>query len=206
MNPLHRQPTLTRRLQLWVLCALVVMWLGFVWLAYKTGANESDELTDGHLASMTAMLLNQRSLDFVADVHQTPRVRAPRLIYHDYQQTLSVASWDAQGRLLAFQGDSPVPSFDAATGFRELALGEPETRWRVFSQWDVSRSRMVMVLLNMGERADLAADIAQQMSVPGFWLLPALSALLMLAPAPVQAPQLAPPHVVLRWAASYQPQ
>ena len=181
MNPLHLQPTLTRRLQLWVLCALVVMWLGFVWLAYKTGANESDELTDGHLASMTAMLLNQRSLDFVADVHQTPRVRAPRLIYHDYQQTLSVASWDAQGRLLAFQGDAPVPSFDAATGFRELALGEPETRWRVFSQWDVSRSRMVMVLLNMGERADLAADIAQQMSVPGFWLLPALSVLLMLA-------------------------
>ena len=181
MNPLHLQPTLTRRLQLWVLCALVVMWLGFVWLAYKTGANESDELTDGHLASMTAMLLNQRSLDFVADVHQTPRVRAPRLIYHDYQQTLSVASWDAQGRLLAFQGDAPVPSFDAATGFRELVLGEPETRWRVFSQWDVGRSRMVMVLLNMGERADLAADIAQQMSVPGFWLLPAWSVLLMLA-------------------------
>ena len=181
MNPLRLQPTLTLRLQLWAVCALTIVWLGFVAVAYNTGTHESDELTDGHLASTTALMLNQKTLDFVDAEQLTARVRAPSLVYHDYQQTLSVVAWDAKGQVLARTGDAPIPAFDDRTGFSELQLGDPVTRWRVFAQWDASRSRKVMVLLNMHERADLASDIARQMAVPGFWLLPVVAILLMLA-------------------------
>ena len=39
--------SLTRRLLLWSLGALVLVWGCFVVLAYRTGVHEADELTDG---------------------------------------------------------------------------------------------------------------------------------------------------------------
>ena len=46
-----------RQLLLWSLGALVLVWACFVFLAYRTGIEEADELTDGHLASVAVLLL-----------------------------------------------------------------------------------------------------------------------------------------------------
>lgn len=176
-----RRPSLTRQLLLWSLGALVLVWGSFVFMGYQTGVHEADELTDGHLASVSALLLNLRA-NAVGEAPQvTPRVATPWLKSHDYQQSLSVVQWDAQGRLLHHSGSAPMPAFSAAEGFANMALGAEGVVWRSFSQWDAARERKVMVLLELRERDELAQDIAEQMIEPGLWLLPVVSLALGLA-------------------------
>ena len=176
-----RRPSLTRQLLLWSLGALVLVWGSFVFMGYQTGVHEADELTDGHLASVSALLLNLRAHEVGEAPQVTPRVATPWLKSHDYQQSLSVVQWDAQGRLLHHSGSAPMPAFSAAEGFANMALGVEGVVWRSFSQWDAARERKVMVLLELRERDELAQDIAEQMIEPGLWLLPVVSLALGLA-------------------------
>lgn len=173
--------SLTRQLLLWSLGALVLVWASFVYLGYQTGIHEADELTDGHLASVAALLLNLRASESVEVENTTQRAAMPWLKAHDYQQSLSVVQWDAGGRLLAHTGSAPLPAFNTAEGFSNLTLGSEATVWRSFSQWSADRSRKVVVLLELGERDDLAEDIAEQMVEPGLWLLPVVALALGLA-------------------------
>ena len=176
-----QRPSLTKHLLFWSLGALVLVWLSFVALGYLTGIEEADELTDGHLASVAALLLNVHATQEVDAAQATARSELPRLKKHDYQQSISVVQWDAHGRLLLLNGSAPQPPFSAAEGFADLQLDAPgaagiETAtWRSFSQWDTARSHKVMVLLNLDERDDLAHDIAGQMIEPGLWLLPVVA-------------------------------
>ena len=178
---LTRRPSLTRQLLLWSLGALALVWGSFVFIGYQTGVHEADELTDGHLASVTALLLNLRATEAMEGAQVTQRTPTPWLKSHDYQQSISVAQWDAQGRLLALSGTAPAPQFSDVEGFANLTLGAPGAVWRSFSQWDATRSRKVMVLLELRERDELAQDIAEQMIEPGLWLLPVVSLALGLA-------------------------
>lgn len=183
-TPTRQRPSLTQHLLRWSLGALALVWLSFVVLGYQTGIEEADELTDGHLASVAALLLNVRATQEVDAAQSTPRSELPGLKKHDYQQSLSVVQWDVQGRLLLLNGSAPQPPFSAAEGFADLQLGTPAAdaaTWRSFSQWDTARSRKVMVLLNLDERDDLAHDIAGQMIEPGLWLLPVVALALGLA-------------------------
>jgi two-component system sensor histidine kinase QseC len=173
-----KQPTLMRHLLAWVLGALLLVWVSFIAVGLRTGIHEADELTDGHLASVAALLLSQRDGAFIA-----PRATAvptqPSMQAHDYQQSLSILEWDAGGRLMTQTGNAPQPRFTAEPGFADLLLGDPPTAWRTYSQWDeTGRRRKVMVLLSVKERDDLAMDIALQMALPGLWLLPIIALVL----------------------------
>ncbi|GKT01831.1 two-component sensor histidine kinase [Acidovorax sp. SUPP3434] len=176
-----RRGSLMRRLLLWTLGALVVVWGTFVGLGYQTGVHEADELTDGHLASVAALLLNLRASDGVEPSLATQRAPTPWLKAHDYQQSLSVVLWGANGQLLSRTGSAPLPAFDLPDGFADLELGDPPVSWRGFSQWDAAHDRKIMVLLNLDERDDLADDIAGQIIEPGLWLLPVVALALGLA-------------------------
>lgn len=176
-----RRPSLTRQLLLWSLGALVLVWGSFVFMGYQTGVHEADELTDGHLASVAALLLNLRASEAAEGPQATQRVPTPWLKSHDYQQSLSVVQWDARGRLLQHSGAAPVPAFSQAEGFADLAPGAQGVVWRSFSQWDAARTHKIMVLLELRERDELAQDIAEQMIEPGLWLLPVVSLALGLA-------------------------
>ncbi|WP_284412336.1 histidine kinase dimerization/phospho-acceptor domain-containing protein [Acidovorax sp. SUPP3334] len=170
-----------RRLLVWTLGALILVWGTFVGLGYQTGVHEADELTDGHLASVAALLLNLRASDGVEPSLATQRAPTPWLKAHDYQQSLSVVLWGADGQLLSRTGSVPLPAFNQPDGFADLQLGEPPVAWRGFSQWDAAHGRKIMVLLNLDERDDLADDIAGQIIEPGLWLLPVVALALGLA-------------------------
>lgn len=179
---MSRHPSLLRHLLAWVLGALGVVWVFFMAVGYRTGVHEAGELTDGHLASVASLLLSQESPGF------RPSAPAPRpdpgteLKAHDYQQSLSVVVWDADGRVLARSGVAPPPVFAADEGFDTLALGEAGASWRVFARWDgPERRRKVMVMLSVAERDALARDIAEQVALPGLWLLPVVALVLALA-------------------------
>ena len=175
-----KRRTLLGHLLAWVLCALALVWVGFVAIGLTTGVHEADELTDGHLASTASLLLSQRTNEFVGSRDAGPPT--PDLKRHDYQQSMSVVVWDSQGRVLSRTGDAPEPPFDASEGFATLELGQPAQAWRTFARWDSpSHGRRLMVLLSIDERDDLAWDIAGQVAEPGLWLLPVVAVALGLA-------------------------
>ena len=198
-RPADRQASLTRRLILGVLAALLLVWAGFALVGYRTGVHEADELTDGHLAGTAALLLTLDLPPFVEGAPEPTRqanlnVAQPSLSglkRHDYQFSLSVLVRDAAGRLLARSGEAPLPPFAQREGFADLQLGTPATAWRSFSQWDAAHSRQVMVLVKDEERGELAADVAAQLAEPGLWLLPvvalALGAAILRGLQPLQA-------------------
>jgi two-component system, OmpR family, sensor histidine kinase QseC len=163
----------------WALGALVLVWASFIVVGFKTGVHEADELTDGHLASVVHLLLRQHEGKFDVDrpgVRESEATALEALRSHDYQQSMSVVIWGANGEVITHTGEAPLPPFTPAEGFADLSLGSPAMAWRTFSRWDPSdHSRKVMVLLSVRERDDLAEDIAEQMAQPGFWLLPVVA-------------------------------
>ena len=167
------QRSLTQHLITWSLSALLIVWVGFIVLAYRTGIHEADELTDGHLASVARLQLVQNTATQpLANMWDKSPGRSD-LKNHDYQRSLSVVVWDAGGRVLSRNGDAPLPPFTLSESFETLQLGSPPVAWRAFSRWDgPTQQKKVMVLLSVSERDDLAQDIAEQMAEPGFWLLP----------------------------------
>ncbi|KQP37117.1 histidine kinase dimerization/phospho-acceptor domain-containing protein [Pseudorhodoferax sp. Leaf274] len=177
-----RRPSLQRQLLAWTLGALVVVWSVFMLVGYHTGVEEADELTDGHLASVASLLLSQPGTVFEQRPDAAPLGVSPSLKAHDYQQSLSVAVWNADGALLTSTGPAPLPPADAPEGFSTLQLGQPAQAWRVFVRWDGARhERKVAVLLSVQERDELAEDIAEQVATPGLWLLPIVTLVLTLA-------------------------
>ena len=176
-----QRPSLSRHLLMWALGALFIVWGTFVVVAYRTGIHEADELTDGHLASAAALLLNLRDPAFIQSDAATSRIDMPDLRSHDYQQSLSIVVWDDQGRLISRTGEAPLPVFRQEEGFADLSLGTPPERWRSFSQWDGAHRHKVLVALALQERDDLASDIAGQIAQSGLWLLPVVSLALGLA-------------------------
>jgi two-component system, OmpR family, sensor histidine kinase QseC len=176
-----RQVSLTRRLLLWVWGALLLVWFGFVAVGYRMGVHEAGELTDGDLAGTAALMINLDLPRFVDPALSTGRAVLPALKNHDYQPSLSVLVWSADGQLLTRSGEAPPPPFSRHEGFADLQLGTPPVAWRSFSQWDAARSRQVMVLVNVDDRDDLAEDVASQLAGPGLWLLPIVALALGLA-------------------------
>lgn len=181
---MRRQPrSLFGNLLAWSLGALALLWLSMLAAGYHTGRHETDELVDGQLASIAALLARLDSggrWPGTAGGDKPAAANQPR--QHDYQQDYSVVVWDAQGRVLVHQGHAPRPAFSRDEGFATLALGEPARPWRSFARWsDGTAPRRVMVLIDAAERTELGWDIAGQVAAPGLWLLPALALVLGLA-------------------------
>jgi two-component system sensor histidine kinase QseC len=179
---MRQRPSLTGHLLVWTLGALLAVWACFIAFAYQTGQHEADELTDGHLASTSALVAAWAHGEPVG----SPRMAVPAgtlpLKAHDYQRSLSVVMWDTAGSLIARSGDAPAPDFAAVEeGFSTLALGQPPIQWRGFARWNGDRSRKVLVLLSVPEHDALARDIAEQIVEPGLWLLPVVALALGLA-------------------------
>jgi hypothetical protein len=116
--------------------ALALVWVSFIVVGYQTGRHETDELTDGHLASVASAA--GRADGHFATGHPAALadVNLP-LKSHDYQQSMSVVVWDAEGRPAhAHRRTAPTPPFARGEGFETLQLGTPPQAWRSFSRWD----------------------------------------------------------------------
>jgi two-component system sensor histidine kinase QseC len=160
----------------WSLAALGLLWLSFIAAGYQSGRHETDELVDGQLASVAALVALVAQMDERG--RWLPAEAAPlnRPVWHEYQQAISLVVWDGEGRLLARHGAAPLPPFTRSEGFATLQLGAPPQAWRSFARWtDGAPARRVMVLIDAAERNELGWDIAGQVAAPGLWLLPALA-------------------------------
>lgn len=167
----------------WSLGSLALLWLSMLVAGYLTGLRETDELVDGQLASMAALLARLdnggRWLPAAGDA-TPPEANQP--LQHEYQRAYSLVVWDTHGRVLAHQGAAPLPPFSRDEGYATLQLGAPAQPWRSFARWsDGASPRRVMVLIDAAGRTELGWDIAGQVAAPGLWLLPALALALGLA-------------------------
>lgn len=72
-----RQASLTRRLLLWVLAALFLVWGSFIVVGYRTGIHEAAELTDGNLVGTAALMINLNLPPFIETAHETDRRPVP---------------------------------------------------------------------------------------------------------------------------------
>jgi len=199
----HRSPSLQGQLLGWALGSLLAVWLTFVVIGYATGYHEADELTDGHLASVAAIVL-AKDVDGFGPAPDVAALVPPDTLHaHDYQQSLSAVVWDETGIVRARIGTAPLPPFDTEEGFHTLRLAHAHADmsnpisqtgktaaitkpWRVFVRWDEHTpegryARKVAVLLDMQERDELARDIAGQVALPGLYLLPLVALVLILA-------------------------
>lgn len=176
-----RPRSLLGHLLAWTLGALALLWASMLAAGYRTGLHEADELTDGHLASVAALVLAGGGSAWQA-AHGADEA-LPRS--HEYQQAISLLLWDADGRLLARSGSAPPAPFSRDEGFATLQLGTPPRPWRSFARWssgpDGQPQQRVLVLIDDAERVGLGWDIASQVAAPGLWLLPALALALGLA-------------------------
>ena len=176
--------TLTGHLLAWALGTLLLLWATFVYLGYQAGQHEADELTDGHLATVAALLLSQenpeKSSSEGAFFARPPKSRQS-LKAHDYQQSLSAVMWNKEGQVISRMGRVPELSFDTSDGFSLIKTGPEQQIWRSFARWDKAGARRIMVLIQEDERHALAGDIAGQISEPGWWLLPLMLLALGLA-------------------------
>ena len=168
-----RRSSLQLNLLAWILAALALVWGSFVVWGYQTGVHEAEELTDGHLASVAALVLNWHVQDDVPAGETTALQPPPGLRAHDYQESLSVALWNDKGVLISRTGQAPLPAFDLEQGFATIAFDE-DILWRSYTQWSQDKTAKVTVMVAAPERDSLAEDIAMQMVEPGFWLLPVI--------------------------------
>ena len=176
------QRSLTLNLMAWAMGALLLVWGSSVALGYRTGLREADQLTDGHLASVAHLQLTGFSPDSAGPNIVSALPGMADLQSHHYQSSMSLVVWDASGKVLMRSGEAVAVPFSQSEGFETLQLGSPPVAWRSFSRWDgPSHERKVSVLLSESERDDLAQDIAEQVTEPGFWLLPVVALALGLA-------------------------
>ena len=168
-----RRSSLQLNLLAWMLGGLVLVWCSFVIWGYQTGVHEADELTDGHLAGVAALTLNWHVQDDVPAGEATAVQPPAGLHAHDYQESLSVVLWNAQGLLISRTGQAPLPDFDIEQGFATIGADERKA-WRSYTQWSHDKTAKVTVMIDLAERDSLADDIAMQMIEPGFWLLPVI--------------------------------
>lgn len=174
--------SLFRHLLAWTLASLFVVWAAFMHFGYRTGVHEADELTDGHLASVASVLFSYPSLGRRRALFTTQAIHLAELKAHDYQQSLSILIWDANGKLLSHSGEAPIAPFTQSEGFETVVVGKPPGEWRLFSRWNgPDHLHKVAVMLSLRERDALAQDIAGQIAAPGLWLLPVVALVLIFA-------------------------
>ena len=172
------QTTLTRRLLFWVLSAQLAVTACLVGLSYHNGLHESEELNDWLLEGTATIVLNLKQPDFINSEKQPVWGKYNEPEKHEYEPSLSVAVWDAQGQSISRSGPAPASSFSDIPGFRDVALGSPPIRWRSFAEWNTARTRLAVVMINAEDREDMAQDIGMQMVLPSLALLPIVALIL----------------------------
>jgi len=172
--------TLQRRVMLFLLLAAPVVWAFGLYFGLTQVRQEIDELFDTQqvqLARQVLALLPTASPN--AQAALVPPLPGPALGAADPAE-LSIAAWDAQGRLLLSNRDGGQPAFrDAGAGFDDQRIDGQA--WRVYYQRATSGGWLVAVGQLGEEREELVQSILMGQLLPWVLTLPALLLAMALA-------------------------
>lgn len=150
-----RPVSLQRRLFLWVLSTVALVWVGSAITTWRDARHELEELLDSHLAQAAALLIAQQQRDKDDDDDDNAAIDAP--ILHRYAPRVAFQLFH-QGRLILRSANAPSSPMRRVgssfrPGFDTLVIEGNE--WRVFSALGAERD----VQVYMGEHSDSRADI-----------------------------------------------
>lgn len=172
------RPSLQRHLWGWAAGALVMVWLTLALAAWNSGHHEAREITDGKLVSVARLLLmphDQASLDTKENQATHRREYALELIVLRWAGDRLVEDTHAMAPLLGLT--TPPPP-----GLRTVRAnqGDHLREWRMYAA-DDGRGNRAAVLVDMDERYDLGADLAEHVVLPVLLVLPLVMLVLWLA-------------------------
>jgi two-component system, OmpR family, sensor histidine kinase QseC len=172
MNWLN-QKSLQSRLLAMVLAVVCVMWTGAVSLTMQDAHHEIDEIMDGHLAQVAALLVFQQ---IHADNDEDDNfLEAPSL--HKYAPKMAFQIF-RKGELVNHSATvGPTPMSTIASGFDTVKL-EKDTEWRVFAMNDDAKQVQVYVGELTQSRFDILKAILRGMVLPFLLALPFLAVLM----------------------------
>ncbi len=163
--------SIKRRLLLWLLSAVALIWLATALLSYLDAREETDELLDAHLAQSAALLIAQAS----HELEEIDTEHAPEL--HRYGRRVAFQIWQEGTVLRLHSAGAPNWRLSAQNeGFSDAEI--EGRRWRVFSTWDREREILIQVAEEHAARSRIAASVARTMLTPLLWALPLLGLLI----------------------------
>ncbi len=174
------RPSLQRHLWGWAAGALVMVWLTLALAAWNSGHHEAREITDGKLVSVARLLLkphDQASLDTKENQATHRREYALELIVLRWAGDRLVEDTHAMAPLL---GLTTPPSPGLRTVRVSQGQGGQPREWRMYAAADDQGNRAA-VLVDMDERYDLGADLAEHVVLPVLLVLPLVMLVLWLA-------------------------
>ncbi|WP_234264145.1 sensor histidine kinase [Hydrogenophaga sp. NFH-34] len=168
--------TLWRHLLAWALGALALVWGSLVVVAWYTGHHEAREITDGQLIATSRLWLAT-----APDDHRPLNAPLNRDGLNAYVLDMAVLQWEGDRLRTDTHGlAARLPADALRPGLSTVVLqgdGAPH-EWRMYVAEDPAEWRRVAVLLDMGQRYDLAMDMAQHMARPALLIMPLIAVVL----------------------------
>ena len=171
-----RQKSLQARLLVMVLAVVCVMWLGAVVLTLNDTRHEIDEILDGHLAQVAALLVFQQIHDDKDEDNNF--LEAPSL--HKYAPKMGFQIYRRNELVNHSATVGPKPMSTVSNGFDTVTLDRGD-EWRVFAMNDEAKGLQVYVGELTQSRFDILKAVLRGMLVPFLIALPLLALLMWLA-------------------------
>ena len=180
--------SLKRRLLLWLLSTVTLIWLGAAWFSFLDAQREINELLDAHLAQSASLLLVQLSGTGDEDdeeeenfeerfemLEEIDTEHAPAL--HPYSRQVVFQIWWRGRRLLLHSLHAPNERLATREqGFSDSFFGDE--RWRVFSTWDSSGELLIQIGEKAATRGRIAHEIGEHLLQPLLFALALLAAII----------------------------
>jgi two-component system sensor histidine kinase QseC len=170
-----RQPSLQRRLLLWVLAAVLSVWATVAITSWFDARHELNELFDAHLAQSAGLLLVQQGAEFENDDFELPDMPLARR----HEQRVAFQIWSHDRLVLKSSRAPRTPLSKRSHGFATTKI--EGVRWRVFAASGDEAEHRILI----GERVDARDEVLWAMTHNLLWplavALPVLGVLVILA-------------------------
>ncbi len=166
-----RKPgSLKRRLLFLALTTVMVVWIAAAVVTYFDATEEFGEILDGYLEQSATVLVVEAS-DSLEEVktEYTP-------LLNELSRRVAFQIWDGRVLRLRSAGAPEQPLADRQQGFSDKVIDG--ARWRVFTTWDKSKTKLIHVAELSKDRDELSRDIASNLLRPLSFSVPLLALLL----------------------------
>lgn len=162
--------SLQGRLLAMILGLMVVIWLSAAYFTWRDASHEIDELLDGHLAQVAALLVAQQA----SNDGDEDDVLLDTPVLHKYAPKAAFQVF-RHGRLIAHTVNAGTQSMSAhVNGFETVKLAKGG-QWRVFAAEDAKHEVKILVGEEMATRHDILWAVLRSLLMPLIFALPLLA-------------------------------
>ena len=162
--------SLQGRLLTMILGLMVVIWLSAACYTWYDASHEVDELLDGHLAQVAALLVTQQA----ANDGDEDDVLLDTPVLHKYAPKAAFQIY-RHGRLIAHTVNAGTQPMSAHSEGFDTVLLDRGGQWRVFAAQDAKLEVKILVGEEMATRHDILWAVLRSLLMPLMFALPLLA-------------------------------